>query len=157
VIGELDYRLPVTNFVSDNPAFIRFGIKAFYIDRFRTQTSGASPVIEAAGTVGTPRWRLNGRLGFNFDPIDFDVQVLWNSSVVGDRDLTIEDTPINEYGDYTTVNTTLGFRVNDSFRMQLSVRNLFDVGLPFAATVTRNFSVFDPIGRTFSATGTVTF
>ena len=157
IIGELDYRLPVANFASDNPASIRFGVKAFYIERFRTQTSGASPVIEAVGTVGTPRWRVNGRLGFNFDPVDLDVQVIWNSSVVADRSLTIEDTPVNEYGDYTTVNSTLGFRINDNFRMQFSVRNLFDVDVPFPAAVTRTFSVFDPIGRTFSATGTVTF
>ncbi|WP_162806586.1 TonB-dependent receptor [Sphingosinicella terrae] len=157
IIGEIDYRIPIPNIASDRPAFIRLGLKAFYIDRFRSQASGAAPILEAAGTVGTPEWRLNGRVGFNFDPVDIDLQVIWNSDTVGDLDATIEDTPINEYGDYTIVNGTVGFAVNDNVRMQVSVRNLFDADLPFAATVTRPFNVYDPIGRTFTATASVRF
>lgn len=159
IIGEIDYRIPVGNFLNPggDQGGIRLGIKAFYIESFETQTSGAALPIEAAGTVGTPELRLNGRVGFEFDPFDLDFQVLWNSSTVGSLTLNEEDTPINEYGDYTLVNATLGFNVNDQMRLQFIVRNLFDRELPFAAEVTRPFGVYDPIGRTFTATASLRF
>jgi outer membrane receptor protein involved in Fe transport len=158
VIAELAYRIPLANPVSSRtPGSINLSVKALRIEHFRTQTSGAAPVLEAAGTVGTPRWRVTSRLGLNFDPLDWDVQVIWNSRVVSDPTLTIEDTPINDYGSYTLVNSSLGLRVSDDFRLQISVRNLFDRDLPYPATVTRSFSVFDPIGRTFTATASVNF
>jgi outer membrane cobalamin receptor len=157
-IGEIDYRVPVANLLGGSrPGSIAFGLKAFRIEHYRTQQSGAAPVLEAVGTVGTPRWRLNARLGFNFHPVDWDIQVIYNSRQVGDRTLTIEDTPINDYGRYTTVNSSLGFRVEDNFRLQFSVRNLLDRKIPYPATVTRAFGVFDPIGRSYSATATIDF
>lgn len=113
--------------------------------------------VQTAGTLGTPELRVSGRIGLSLDPLDFDVQVIWNSSVVGSLTQTIEDTPINEFGEYTTVNTTLGFRVNDRMSFQIIVRNLFDRDLPFPAEVNRAFGVFDPIGRTFTATASVRF
>ena len=42
-------------------------------------------------------------------------------------------------------------------RVQFIVRNLFDKQLPFPAEVTRPFGVFDPIGRTFTATASAKF
>ena len=157
-IGEIDYRIPVTNvFGGSAPGSISFGLKAFRIEHYRSQTSGAAPVIEAVGTVGTPKWRLNGRIGFAFDPVDLDVQVIHNSRQLADRSLTIEDTPVNDYGRYTTVNSSLGFRVQDNFRLRFSVRNLLDRKIPYAASVTRVFGVFDPIGRAYSATATIDF
>lgn len=159
IIAEADYRIPVANFLNPNGDMgaIRLGLKAFHIDSFETQASGAAVPVEAAGTVGTPEWRLNGRVGFSFDPVDLDVQVVWNSSTVGSLTQTIEDTPVNEYGDYTLVNTTLGFDVDDSVRLQFIVRNLFDVELPLPAQVSRPFNVYDPIGRTFTATASMRF
>jgi outer membrane receptor protein involved in Fe transport len=157
-IGEIDYRIPVDNiFGGANPGSIRLGLKAFHIDHYRTQSSGAAPVIESVGTVGTPRWRLNGRIGLAFDPVDWDIQVIYNSRQVADRSATIEDTPVNDYGTYTTVNSSLGFKVGEKFRLQFSVRNLLDRKIPYSASVTRVFGVFDPIGRSYTASATIDF
>jgi len=159
IIGEIDYRIPITNFVrsAGRPGAIRLGVKFFYIESFETQTSGAAIPVQSAGTVGTPEFRVNARVGFSLDPVDFDVQVLWNSSTVASLTQTIEDTPINEYGDYALVNATLGFRLDDRMSFQVMVRNLFDKGLPFPAEVTRPFGVYDPIGRSFTASASVRF
>ncbi len=160
VIGEVDYRVPVANFVSgDTPGSIRFNLKVFHIEHFRTQASGAAPTIEAVGTLGTPKWRVNGRVGFSFDPIDFDVNVIWTDNVVLDLNATVEDisNSVNRIPSYTLVNSSLGFRLNDQFTLQFSVRNLFNEEVPFGGVVNRAYGIFDPIGRSYTATGSVRF
>lgn len=157
IIGEIDYRFAVPNIAGSEPGMLRLGVKAFHIAHFRTQTSGGSPVIENAGTLGSPKWDINARIGYAFHPFDLDVQLLWTSKSVRDNNATIEDTPVNDFPSYTLVNTTLGFEVADGFALQFSVRNLFDKKIPYAATVSRSFSVFDPIGRTFTARAMVNF
>jgi iron complex outermembrane recepter protein len=160
IIGEVDYRVPVANVLGgEGPGSIRFNVKFFNIRRFRTQTSGAAPVIETAGTVGTPEWRVNGRIGFAFDPVDLDINVIWTDHVVLDPAATDEDIApeINNIPSYTLVNMALGFRIAERFRLQFSVRNLFDRDVPFGGVVNRAYSVFDPIGRSFTATASVRF
>lgn len=157
IIGEINYAFAVPNVAGTEPGQLRLGLKAFYIDYFRNQASGGSPVIEGAGTVGSPRWDVNGRIGYSFDPFDWDVQVLWSSKTVNSRTATIENTPINDYPSYTLVNMTLGAKVTENFSLQFTVRNLFDRAVPYPATVTRSFGVYDPIGRTFTARAAVSF
>lgn len=157
IIGEINYAFAVPNVAGTEPGQLRLGLKAFYIDYFRNQTSGGSPVIEGAGTVGSPRWDVNGRIGYSFDPFDWDVQVLWSSKTVNSRTATIENTPINDYPSYTLVNTTFSAKVTENFSLQFTVRNLFDRAVPYPATVTRSFGVYDPIGRTFTARAAVSF
>jgi iron complex outermembrane receptor protein len=159
ILGELQYTMEVPNIssLSGEVGQLRFGIKAFHVAKYTSQNSGASPVIDAAGTIGTPAWRLNGRIGYAFDPFDLDVQVLWTDKVKADNTLTIEDIPILNIPAYTMVNTSLGFRVADNFRLQFSVRNLFDKKVPYPAIVLRQFGAYDPIGRTFQARASVNF
>lgn len=157
IIGEINYAFAVPNLAGTEPGQLRLGLKAFYIDYFRNQASGGSPVIEGAGTVGSPRWDVNGRIGYSFDPFDWDVQVLWSSKTVNSRTATIENTPINDYPSYTLVNMTLGAKVTENFSLQFTVRNLFDRAVPYPATVTRSFGVYDPIGRTFTTRAAVSF
>lgn len=160
-IGEVDYRIPVTNFLrsSGDEGSIRLNLRAFHITRFSSQTSTVSPVLESAGALGTPKWRVNGRIGFAFDPIDFDVNVIWTQGTVLDLVATTEDVAaeILNVPSYTLVNTSLGFRLQENFFFQVSVRNLFDRDVPFPGVVQRAFGVFDPIGRTFTATASVRF
>lgn len=157
IIGEINYAFAVPNLAGTEPGQLRLGLKAFYIDYFRTQASVGGSVIEGQGTVGSPRWDVNGRIGYAFDPFDWDVQVLWSSKTVGSRTLTYENTPVNDYPSYTLVNTTFSAKVTDNFSLQFTVRNLFDRQVPYSATVTRSFGAYDPIGRTFTARAAVSF
>jgi iron complex outermembrane recepter protein len=160
IIGEIDYRIPIGNFMGGSEeGALRFNAKAFHIKHFRSQTSPATAVVDSAGTVGTPSWRVNGRIGISADPIDFDVNVIWNDNVVLDPAATIEDISpeINNVPSYALVNASLGFRIGESFNLQFAVRNLFDKGVPFPGVVNRSYGVFDPIGRTYTATATARF
>ncbi|WP_165357196.1 TonB-dependent receptor [Sphingosinicella sp. CPCC 101087] len=162
IIGEVDYRVPVPNFVAgpdSGSGAIRLNLKVFHISRFRTQTSGAAPIVETAGELGTPKWRVSGRVGFVFDPFDLDVNVIWTDNTVLDLLATDEDIApeINNVPSYTLVNTALGVRLEEDFFLQFSVRNLFDRKVPFPGIVQREFGIFDPIGRTYTATATVRF
>ncbi len=160
IIGEADYRVRVPNIGgSAEPGALRFNVKVFYIDRFRSQASGAAPILEASGTLGTPRWRINGRVGYAFDPFDLDVNVIWTDSTVLDPNATIEDLApeINNVPSYTLVNAAFGIRIDDAFRLQFSVRNLFDRDVPFPGIVNSAYGIFDPIGRSFTATASVRF
>ncbi len=157
IIGQVNYAFGAPNLGGKGPGEVRLGVTAFYIDKYDSQTSGGAPLVRQAGTLGTPRWNVTGAVGYNFNPFDLDVQLLWTSKTVGDRTATIETTPINDFPAYTRVNATLGFNINDRFGLQLVVRNLFDAGVPYSAQVARAFSVYDPIGRSFTARATVKF
>lgn len=159
ILGELQYTMEVPNIASSSgeAGQLRFGIKAFHVAKYTSQTSGAAPVLDSAGEVGTPSWRLNGRIGYAFDPFDLDVQVMWTDKVKASNTLTIEDIPILNVPAYTMVNTSLGFRVAENFRLQFSVRNLFDKKVPYEAIVLGQFGAYDPIGRTFQARASVNF
>src|SRR3546814_4840717 len=58
------------------------------------------------------------------------VQILWRDKTKFSLDQTIEDTPINDVGAYALVNGTVGFNVDDRFRLQLIVNNIFDRDIP---------------------------
>src|SRR3546814_5626074 len=62
-------------------------------------------------------------------------------------DQTIEDTPINDVGAYALVNGTVGFNVDDRFRLQLIVNNIFDRDIPCAALARRSRSEERRVGK----------
>lgn len=158
ILAQLDYRVGVPNIASSGEeGILRFGIGAFHVTKFTTQNSSGSPVLDVKGTIGTPEWRFNARAGYAFDPFDLDVQVVWSQKTVIDNSATIEDTPVLNFPSSTIVNTTLGFRVNERFDLQFSVRNLFDQAVPYPAQATRQFSVYDPIGRTYTLRASASF
>src|SRR3546814_7644601 len=128
------------------------GCVVFFFSSRRRHTRCA--LVTGVQTCALP---IYGRLGYGFDPFDLDVQVVWSQKTVADNIATIEDTPILDYPASTIVNSTLGFRVNDNFRLQFSVRNLFDQAVPYEAQVTRQFGVYDPLGRTYKLRAAVNF
>lgn len=158
ILAQLDYGIPVPNIArSNDQGMLRLGLSVFHVTKFTMQNSSGSPIIDVKGTIGTPEWRFNARAGYAFDPFDLDVQVVWSQKTMVDNSATIEDLPFLEYPSSTVVNTTLGFRVNENFRLQFSVRNLFDQKVPYEAQVTRSFGVYDPIGRTFAVRASANF
>jgi iron complex outermembrane receptor protein len=159
VLAQLDYGIEVLNIISSSgdQGLLRLGLGAFHVTKFTTQNSSGSPIINVKGTLGTPEWRFNARVGYAFDPFDLDVQVVWSQKTAIDNTATVEDLPFLQYPSSTIVNSTLGFRVNENFRLQFSIRNLFDQKVPYEAQVTRAFGVYDPIGRTFTVRASANF
>lgn len=159
ILAQIDYGIELPNIASStgDQGLLRLGLSAFHVTKFTTQNSSGSPIIDVKGTLGTPEWRFNARVGYAFDPFDLDVQVVWSQKTKVDNTATVEDLPFLEYPSSTIVNSTLGFRVNENFRLQFSVRNLFDQKVPYEATVGRAFGVYDPIGRTFTVRASANF
>src|SRR3546814_3390848 len=85
------------------------------------------------------------------------VQILWRDKTKFSLDQTIEDTPINDVGAYALVNGTVGFNVDDRFRLQLIVNNIFDRDIPYAALARRSFGSFDFLGRAYLLTASASF
>src|SRR3546814_15708267 len=75
------------------------------------------------------------------------VQILWRDKTKFSLDQTIEDTPINDVGAYALVNGTVGFNVDDRFRLQLIVNNIFDRDIPCAALPRRTRSEERRVGK----------
>src|SRR3546814_1925039 len=88
-----------------------------YTTLFRSRFAG-QPVSQAACTVGLPKWRVQGSVGATIGDVDLDVQILWRDKTKFSLDQTIEDTPINDVGAYALVNGTVGFNVDDRFRLR---------------------------------------
>lgn len=158
IIGVAQYAFEVPGLSrSGAPGQLRLGANVSYIEHYRTQTSGAAAVIEQAGTYASPRWTVTGKVGYGFAPFDLDLQFNWRSASLGDTTLTDADTPVNHYPAYMLVHGTLGLAVTDNFALQFTVRNLLDRKMPYSATVTRAFNVYDPIGRAFQVRASVNF
>ncbi|WP_447762888.1 TonB-dependent receptor domain-containing protein [Sphingopyxis panaciterrae] len=159
LIVAADYNLDISGIApsSDGRNSMRFGTKLFYTDTFEQVLFDGQPITQAAGTVGLPKWRVQGNIGATLGEVDLDVQILWRDKTKFSLIQTIEDTPVNDVGSYTLVNGTIGFNVDDRFRLQLIVNNIFDRDIPYAAIVRRAFGSFDFLGRSYMVTASATF
>ncbi|MCC7266425.1 MAG: TonB-dependent receptor [Caulobacteraceae bacterium] len=154
VIGDFEYTFDLGDMQAawEGAGAMRFGLKALYIMRDDRVALPGSPTVKAAGTVGTPRWQVQGGVGWQWNRLTTDAQVVWTSSSVSDRLATVEDLPseLINFPDYTRVDLSIGYEILDNLTAQVSIRNLFDKGLPYGAEVTRTFSPYDPIGRSYT-------
>src|SRR5690606_6568910 len=154
VIGDFEYTFDLGDMQAawEGAGAMRFGLKVLYIMRDDRVALPGSPTVKAAGTVGTPRWQVQGGVGWQWNRLTTDAQVVWTSSSVSDRLATVEDLPseLINFPDYTRVDLRIGYEILDNLPAQVSIRNLFDKGLPYGAEVTRTFSPYDPIGRSYT-------
>ena len=96
------------------------------------QITAAAPAVDVLGTLGNPgKLRLRGRAGLAFGRFDGSIGV---QHVAAYRNLTV--TPAERVKSWTTFDLQLGARIGDpsdrSFRLALSVNNLFDKAPPYA-------------------------
>ena len=159
LIVAADYSFDISGLVpgAGGRSSMRLGTKLFYTDTFEQVLFDGQPITQAAGTVGVPKWRVQGNVGATLGEVDLDVQVLWRDKTKFSLDQTIEDTPINDVGAYALVNGTIGFNVDDRFRLQLIVNNIFDRDIPYAALARRSFGSFDFLGRAYLLTASASF
>lgn len=133
------------------------GLTLFYADRLESLTFPGAQLANTAGTLGLPRLRANFNIGYSWGRLDTDLQAQWRSSTVVSKLDTFEDTPVNNVDAYTLLNATLGYRITDTLRAQLAVRNLLDEEVPFEAQVGGSYTSFDAIGRRYFLTVTASF
>lgn len=118
------------------------GTRLFTIDN---RITAAAPAVDVLGTLGNPvKLRLRGRAGFTLGQFDGGIGV---HHVAAYRNLTV--TPAEPVKSWTTFDLQLGARIGDpadrSFRLALSVNNLFDTAPPYAQFRTSNSAFgYDP-------------
>jgi iron complex outermembrane receptor protein len=136
---------------------INLGTKLFYTERYDLQSIAGVPVNAQRGEIGAPDYRVNFDVGYSWRHFDFDLQAQWRSTVKVDNEFTIEDTPVLEVPDYALFNSSIGYRLTDSVRLQVSIANLFDKDIPFEARVNRAVGLYDALGRRYFASVRATF
>src|SRR3546814_9072530 len=120
LIVAADYGFDISGLIpgSDGRNSMRLGTKLFYTDTYEQVLFAGQPVTQAAGTVGLPKWRVQGSVGATIGDVDLDVQILWRDKTKFSLDQTIEDTTINDVGAYAMVKGNGGFNVDDRFRLR---------------------------------------
>lgn len=127
--------------------------KMFYNHKYELVAQPGSPVVEAVGAIGTPKFRMNLTAGYNREILNrnffANVQGVWTDNVVRDLTATTENVAAEVLfiPDYWRFNATVGAEVVNGVRAQIVVNNLFDREMPYGAQVARAFGAYDPIGR----------
>jgi len=153
-IRGLDFDLGYTRPVGEGSISLSVGgTQLFAIDN---QITASAPRDRVVGTLGNPvKLRLRGRAGFTIGALDAGVAV---NHVGGYRNLTV--TPAERVKSWTTVDLQLGARIGNpegrSFRLGLSINNLFDMDPPYAQFRGPSYALaYDPeqasaVGRTMA-------
>jgi len=157
LIIAADYEVAIGGAGDGSETGFRLGTKIFYTDRYSQTLFPGQPTIEAAGAVNFPKWRVQTNIGATVGAADIDFQVLWRSKTKIDTLKTSEDSLVNDVPAYTLVNGTLGFQVEDRFRIQMIVNNIFDRDVPYAAVAYNRYTGFDILGRSYLVSATASF
>jgi iron complex outermembrane recepter protein len=116
-------------------------------------------VFSFAGDLGL-EWKHNAFITWSNDnwSISLSLPGIANGSINPPDDVI-------EVDDYTIYNLSLGYNINEAFRLTFGVRNLFDTDPPFAVTYDSNTGagssweprVADPRGRSYTMSVSATF
>jgi len=166
---ELDYRLPVSRFISSSDATLGFRLVANYaIDLITTDSSGS---IDRAGqtglavgaTGGVPRYTLNGTISYADGPFTLTTNMryiprgIYDVTLVGPQDEGYSPTLSNSINDnrvasafYTNISFDFAIGEKRNVHFFGVVNNLFDKDPPVApGTSVTNPVLFDVIGRSY--------
>jgi len=136
------------------------------------QTTSASPVVDCKGVYGTscdpvPEFRATFRANWMLN--DFDASLLWRHLGSMDAQANEADALFEAFRSVSSqdyFDLTFGYTWNDMIRLSLLVTNVFDEDPPILGNETGSTSfnsgntfpsLFDTMGRTYSASVKLTF
>lgn len=158
-------RIKAANFALDYSVALgsdklSFSGSAYYLISYDESSSGAfDDTIGSAGSRGRPT--LKSRVSVRYDHDGLYGQVAWNREsptriFVSGLPATSEQYPYSRYSPVNNIDLAVGYDIDKSFRLQLSVANLLDqtsvgsLGYRFA-------DYYDQIGRRFQIAATANF
>ncbi|HEY0597533.1 TonB-dependent receptor domain-containing protein, partial [Sphingopyxis sp.] len=138
---------------------LQFGAKLFHNDRYDVKTSAAAVPTSSVGTSATPRWSGQFNTAYVTDRLDLSLQALWSGPAKVNILQDAEDVPDadNLIGTYWRFNATAGVKIDERFRVQLAVSNLFDRKPSRAQLNSQNYGRYDLLGRRYLLTATAGF
>ena len=147
--------------LSQNPEAgrLQFGAKLFHNNRYDVKTSAAAVPVNSVGSSATPKWSGQFNTAYMTDRLDLSLQALWTGPAKNNLLLDSEDVPDadNLIGTYWRFNATVGVRVDERFRVQVAVTNLFDRKPTQAQLNSQNYGRYDLLGRRYLLTMTAGF
>lgn len=108
------------------------GLNHLYTDK-HTEVPGSGNTVDLAGLIGRSEQRLNLNATWRLGDWTWFNQLRWLDSAVFDNSDGEFSRNISGVDDWTVVNTTVGYALNDNIDLQLTIDNLFDKDPPFPA------------------------
>ena len=87
---------------------------------------GAGNDFDAVGVIGFPHHKLNINTIWHIGKWTWFNQVRWLDDSVFDRSFEPGELDVEGVGDWTVVDSTLGYRLSDRYDVRLTVENLLD-------------------------------
>lgn len=150
LIAELAYQLP-TDFI-DAGSSLNFGVNYLYNHRLSLQV-GTSDLTTLRGSIGYSKHQFTANTTFKNDNLSWQVQAQYFSPALNDPDAPADTYDFPKVKSLVLFNTSVVFRINDSFKFNLVVDNVFDTKQPFPVPAGGgSVTYFDAIrGRYFRA------
>ncbi|WP_243450910.1 TonB-dependent receptor [Sphingosinicella sp. CPCC 101087] len=130
------------------------GAQGTYFTRYKFEPVPGVGASDVLGTINfSQKFRSQADLGVRWG--EFQGRVTWNH-LAGYRNTTVN--PVQQVGDYDTVDLFLGWDISERFRFSIDVRNLFDEDPPFVDSATGyDPQSSNPVPRLISVTAGVRF
>lgn len=125
------------------------GSRLFYSAKYDLLPFPGQPLTHEAGTIASPRERLEVNAGWAYRRFETDWQVEWTSKSSIASTCTIELYANCYVSSYVLVNSTFSYQITPRLRAQIVIDNLFNKQMPAMALFERLFSTYDPLGRRY--------
>lgn len=138
---------------------LSLGVQYQYNDKLQQQV-GTGDLTTFRGNIGYSKHKATGNLTYANRGFVGQVQVQYIGSAVVDPDAKPSAYDFYKIGAVAYVNSTMSYRVNERFSLNLNVDNLLDTGAPFAAlALGDSLSTYftGVIGRSYRVSATVDF
>lgn len=142
----------VANFNTDvyNDVGLVAELRASHLLAFERQTSAIQPLCDEAGTTSEPKWRGNARLGLNGGAWNTNVSARYTGKTVdnpggrvsGSCDFASPEDRF-QVDDYLQIDWNIGFKVEETYRFTLGVRNVFDKAPPVSVSAAGGWPFYD--------------
>lgn len=111
---------------------LHVGLTHLYTDK-HLETPGSGNTVQFDGQIGESTNRLNANLIWNYKDWTVFSQLRWLDSAVFDNADTEFSRNVRGIDDWTVVDASVAYALNDNIDLQLNIDNLFDKDPPFAA------------------------
>ncbi len=111
---------------------LHIGLTHMYTDK-HIETPGSGNPVQFDGEIGESTNRVNANVIWHYGDWTWFNQIRWLDSAVFDNSDTEFSRNISGVDDWTVLDTSIVYALNDSIELQLNIDNLFDEDPPYAA------------------------
>lgn len=156
LVADLRYRFQTPFLGADSNVTLRGSYQ--YIDKLEQRVGEGDRTILRGG-IGYSKHQFTGSLSYDNGPVDYYLQARYTGPAVVDADATSADYDYFHVNSTVVLNSSIGFRVQDQFRLRFIIDNLLDSKPPFPVPANGGVvTYFDQVlGRYFKVAATVGF